>query len=148
MSNQTQTSFENDTLTVTRLYNAPRADVFDAWMNIDKMNQWYGPDGTLEVKSNIEAKVGGSYNHEMIFEGGRAHKSEATITEYDPPAVFAYSSAGQNPGETMDVRVEFIEQGNATMVRLTHGVSENMAKFVTPAWTAAFDKLAGFLQSS
>jgi len=148
MNQLTESKFENDVLTVKRLYNAPRADVFDAWMSAEKMNQWYGPDGTREVKSDIVAKVGGIYNHEMIFEGGKSHKSEATITEYDPPVLFAYSSPGQNPGETMEIRVEFIEQGNATLVLLTHGVSENMAKFVTPAWTAAFEKLATFLQSS
>lgn len=148
MSDVTETNFENDILTVTRLYNAPKADVFDAWMNTEKMDQWYGPNGTIGVKSTIEAKIGGTYAHEMEFEGGRTHTSEGTITEYDPPNAFAYHSPspGQSEGQGMTIRIEFIEQGNNTLVRLTHaGVSEQTAQFVTPAWVGAFEKLADFL---
>ena len=149
MSDLTNTEFKDGVLTVTRLYSAARPNVFDAWMNTEKMNQWYGPEGTVEVKSNIEANMNGNYDHEMIFEGGRSHKSEGTIIEYDPPAAFAYRSEGPGPDDVMTVRVEFIEQGSDTLVRLTHeGVTEQMAQFVSPAWTAAFDKLAGFLQAS
>ncbi|HHB81862.1 MAG TPA: hypothetical protein ENK61_00145 [Devosia sp.] len=149
MSDSTSAEYKDGVLTVTRLYNAPRADVFDAWMNTQKMNQWYGPEGTVEVKSDIEANMGGKYAHEMIFEGGRVHKSQGTIIEYDPPSAFAYRSEGPGPDDVMTIRVEFIEQGSNTLVRLTHkGVTEQMAQFVSPAWSGAFDKLAGFLQSS
>ncbi len=147
MSTTAETNFENDVLTVTRLYNASRADVFDAWMNAEKMNQWYGPNGTIGVKSTIEARVGGLYAHEMTFESGKTHTSEGTIVEYDPPDVFAYKSSGPGQGMEMIIRIEFIKQGNDTLVRLTHkGISEQAAQFVTPAWAGAFDKLADFLQ--
>jgi len=148
MSDLTESKFENDILTVKRLYNAPQADVFDAWLNAEKMDQWYGPNGTIGVKSNIEAKVGGIYAHEMTFEGGRTHSSEGTITEYDPPNVFAYESSAPGSDQKMTIRIEFIKQGNNTMVLLTHaGVSEQTAQFVTPAWIGALDKLAVFLEA-
>jgi len=147
MSEQTQSKFENDILTVTRVYNASKANVFDAWMNTEKMDQWYGPKGVVGIKSIIEAQAGGLYAHEMTFEGGKVHKSTGILTEYDPPNSFAYQSPGASPEETMTIRVEFIEQGTATLVRLTHaGVSEKMAQFVSPAWSAAFEKLVTFLQ--
>lgn len=148
MSQLTESKFENDILTLKRLYNASQADVFDAWMNAEKMDQWYGPNGTIGVKSNIEAKMGGIYGHEMTFEGGKTHSSEGTIVEYDPPNVFAYKSSGPGQGQNMTIRIEFIKQGNNTLVVLTHeGVSEQTAQFVTPAWIGALDKLAAFLQA-
>ena len=63
----TESSFSKGTLTITRLYDAPREAVFDAWIETSKVQQWWGCAQTTAVRSEIEPKIGGVYNHHMTL---------------------------------------------------------------------------------
>ena len=55
----TDIQFEGDTLTLTRVYDAPREEVFDAWVAVNKVEKWWGCRQTTKVQSQIEPRVGG-----------------------------------------------------------------------------------------
>ncbi len=149
----TKTEYDNNgTLVVIRVYDAPRQAVFDAWMETSKVQDWWGCADTVEVKSEIEPKLGGKYCHEMTLRNGYVQPGRAEFIEYDPPRVFAYAAPRSDEmpeGEGMDmkVRVEFIElNDNQTEVRLTHtGIPHEFSPFIEDGWTAAFGKLFRFL---
>ncbi len=148
MSN-TDIRFEDGTLYVTRIYNAPREAVFDAWINTSKIEQWWGCAQTTAVQSDIEPKLGGKFNHIMTLKGVGDYPMSSCFTEYDPPAKLAYTAEATDNAPAMKVTVEFLEHPDGTEVRLVHeGLPEDFIQYVRPGWTAAFDKLEKFLQTA
>lgn len=148
----TQTQYEDGKLIVTRTYDAPREAVFDAWIATSKLEQWWGCADTMEVKAEVEPKLGGKYCHEMTLRGGHVQPGQAVFVEFDPPSVLAYAAPRsdempEGEGDNMLVRVEFIDRGeNRTEVRLTHsGIPHEFSPFIIDGWGAAFGKLYRFL---
>lgn len=148
----TQTEYEDGTLVVTRVYDAPQQTVFDAWIETSKVQEWWGCADTLEVKSEIEPKLGGKFCHEMSLRGGHIQPGLAVFVEFDPPSVLAYAAPRsdempEGEGTDMLVRVEFIDLGDdKTKIRLTHsGIPHEFSPFIIDGWAAAFGKLFRFL---
>ena len=142
----TKTTYENGRLTVARVYDAPREEVFEAWIETAKVEKWWGCADTTKVKSEVEPRVGGKYCHLMTIREVGDYPMNAVITEYDPPALLAYELEGMAPGQTMTVRVVFTEIGDQTEVRLTHdNLPTEMGDMVSAGWTASFGKLDRFL---
>ena len=53
---------------ITRIFDAPRDLVFQAWTDPDQVAQWYGPDGfdTPRETVTIDLRVGGRYELRMV----------------------------------------------------------------------------------
>ncbi len=150
----TETKFEDGNLIVTRVYDAPRDVVFDAWFETSKVQQWWGCAECTSVRSEIEPKVGGQYNHHMTIEGAGEVPGFATLTEYDPPSRLAFTSAAPDDRDSnMIVSVDFTEVDGGTLVRLVHAGIPNirvdgnveLLEIIRSGWTAAFGKLGAFL---
>lgn len=152
----TQTSFENGNLTVVRTYKAPIDKVFDAWIETSKVKNWWGCAECTDVRSEIEPKVGGKYNHHMTIEtpAGK-HEAEgfATLIEYDPPNRLSYTS--NDIEDKMLITVDFAEVDGGTQVTLVHANIPDMkvqgdvklSDVITGGWSAALGKLDLFLSS-
>jgi len=152
----THTSIEDGKLIVTRTYDAPRERVFEAWIETSKVQKWWGCAECTNVRSEVEAKVGGSYNHHMTVHG-QDIPGFATLTEYDPPSRLAFRMAGPDGSDTgMQVTVEFKDVDGGTLVKLVHeGIPDTRVQgdielraIVREGWTAAFGKLAVFVETA
>ncbi|MEM9367994.1 MAG: SRPBCC domain-containing protein [Planctomycetota bacterium] len=152
----TETRVENGVLIVTRTYNASRELVFEAWVNTSQVQQWWGCLECTSVRSEIEPKVGGHYNHHMTIDKVGNVCTFATLTEYDPPRRLSYTTP--LPGDdsvVMTVKVTFTESLNGTCVRLEQaGIpnirvdgNQDLREIIRSGWSAAFDKLARLLGS-
>ncbi len=145
----TDIRFEDRKLFVTRVYAAPREAVFEAWVETSKVEQWWGCAQTTAVRSEIEPKVGGKYNHLMTIEGAGEYPGTSTFTEYDPPTRLAYASEASETAPAMKVSVDFLEHPDGTELRFVHeGLPDEVAEDVRGGWTAAFGKLDAFLKIS
>lgn len=145
----TDIKYENGKLYVTRVYAAPRAAVFDAWIETSKVDQWWGCAQTTAVRSEIEPRVGGKYNHLMTIEGAGDFPAQATISEFDPPNRLAYESPASEMAPAMKVTVDFLEHPDGTEVRLVHeGLPEDFVDMVSKGWPAAFEKLEKLLTAN
>ena len=71
------------TFTITRVYDAPREDVFNAWIDPDRLARWFGPRGvhTPRETISIEPAVGGELRLTMV--------DDASGAEY--PALFRFT---------------------------------------------------------
>jgi uncharacterized protein YndB with AHSA1/START domain len=49
----------------SRVFDAPRDQVFDAWTKPEKMAQWWGPKGAKVIKSDMDFRPGGTYHYCM-----------------------------------------------------------------------------------
>lgn len=138
----TEATYADGVLTLRRIYNAPREAVFDAWVETSKVERWWGCGQTTRVRSAVEPHIGGKYHHLMTHEVAGDIPMEGEFTEFDPPAALAYRVADVHTGQTMEVRVEFIERGSATEIVLTHrGAPAELKDIIIGGWSAAFDKL-------
>lgn len=147
----TEASFSGGTLTMSRTYSAPREAVFEAWVETSKVEQWWGCAQTTAVRSEIEPRVGGVYNHHMTIENAGEYPGTSHFVEFDPPKRLAYASEAPDGSGRMTVTVDFIEVEGGTQVQLTH---DNIPTEVGPphlptiieaGWTAALGKLDDFL---
>jgi len=60
-------------IVITRVFNAPRRLVFEAWTKPEHVRLWYGPrDLTLSV-CEIDLRPGGSYRYVLRDASGDAH---------------------------------------------------------------------------
>jgi uncharacterized protein YndB with AHSA1/START domain len=47
-------------ITITRVFNAPRALVFKAWTDAHELAQWWGPKGFTNPVCELDVRVGGA----------------------------------------------------------------------------------------
>ena len=152
----TEIKFEDGNLIVTRIYDAPRDLVFEAWIETDKLQKWWGCAQCVGVRSEVEPKLGGKYNHHMTIEGVEQEVPDnSTIVEFDPPKKLAYQTdLPHDPNTKMVVSVEFTEVDEGTKVVLIHsGIPDikvegdfELRQIVQAGWTAAFEKLGNLFQ--
>lgn len=53
------------TLTLARLFNAPRERVFEAWTQAEHLAQWWGPEGFMAPVCEVDARPGGAIRIHM-----------------------------------------------------------------------------------
>lgn len=141
------------------VFNAPRARVFDAWINPELLAQWFAPDGcTLHIAS-IDVRAGGTYHWCVRNPEFGPCWSIGTYLEVTRPERLVFTSViadaqgrpatpesqGHDPAwpaETL-VRVTFTERGSQTVVRLEQTVSEALAKRTGahPSWISMLARL-------
>ncbi len=139
------TDYADGALTISRLYDAPREVVFEAWVEVAKVQQWWGCADTTKVRSDIDRHVGGKYCHVMTIHGNN-HNAAATITNYDPPNQLAYETEATDYSPKMSVVVSFTEENGKTRVTLVHsGLPGELSEIVTGGWSAGLGKLDDFL---
>ena len=82
-------------LTLTRTIRAPRAKVFDAFVNPDQLRRWFGPRGHTVAEATVDAKVGGRYRLLMQPMAGRLSPSAACIARSRRPRGWCSPGSGK-----------------------------------------------------
>jgi uncharacterized protein YndB with AHSA1/START domain len=115
-------------LELTHRYAAPREDVFDAWINPTVLRRWWAAQPTWETPvAEVDPTEGGRYRLSMRTDTGDVHTVGGAFTEVRPPERISYTWAWEEgpegvmagSAETLVV-VDFLEDGDGTLVRLTH----------------------------
>ena len=72
-------------IVITRMIDAPRELVFDAFSEVRHLSRWWGPDGFSTTTRSFEFHVGGVWDFEMHGPDGVDHQEWITWTEITPP---------------------------------------------------------------
>lgn len=91
------TSTADRELVITRVINAPRELVFEAWTKPEHLHNWWGPNGCITTTQEISVKVGGRWKFVMQTPDGTKYPNEIVFHEIDPPARLHYGHSG--PGD-------------------------------------------------
>lgn len=86
----------------TRVLNAPRELVFDAWTKPEHLAEWYGPNGFTITTKTIEVKPGGRWDFIMHGPEGDDYPNKIKFLEVIKPEKLVYTHTGD--GETDDVK--------------------------------------------
>jgi uncharacterized protein YndB with AHSA1/START domain len=137
---------------ITRIFDAPREEVFRAWTDPDGVAAWFGPAhlDTPREKVRIDLRVGGRYELTMVRrDGGGEFSIGYEIVELVEPELLVLRSdpmpeAGMH--EPTVVRVELHDHGPKTRMTLTDGPMPAAGRDHAEAgWLGAMDKLAALV---
>jgi uncharacterized protein YndB with AHSA1/START domain len=105
---------------VTRLLNAPRELVFEAFTDPKHLIHWYGPDGFTLTNKSIDLKPGGSWRFTMHGPDGRDFQNRVIFMEVIKPEKIVYRHSGEDDTENISfhVTVTFEKEGNQTLLTM------------------------------
>jgi uncharacterized protein YndB with AHSA1/START domain len=131
---------------ITRIFDAPREEVFKAWTDPDEVAKWYGPESfdTPREKVHIELRVGGRYELTMVQRGGGEFPIGYDIIELVEPELLVLRSdpmPEMGMHEPTVTRVELHDHGGKTRMTLSDGPYPAGGGHAEAGWNAAFDKL-------
>ncbi len=132
-------------------FAASRDQVFEAWTNPEVLKRWWAAAPTWETPlAEVDVREGGSYRLSMLTDEGETHTVRGEYREISPPERLAYTwswEEGPEPAmagsdETLVV-VEFLEDGDGTLVKLTHSgfASEEIKGMHAHGWEAVLANL-------
>jgi uncharacterized protein YndB with AHSA1/START domain len=138
-------------VTVTRIFDAPRALVFEAFTSPEHLKRWWGPHGFTVHVCEMEARVGGAWHIRMRSPQGVEDRQRGVIREIVAPERFVFTYAfedesGRRGHETI-VTVTFADVGNKTEVTVHQGIFESVEvrDDHVRGWGEALDNFASYL---
>jgi uncharacterized protein YndB with AHSA1/START domain len=139
-------------LTLTRIIDAPRAAVFNAWIDPTLVARWFGPGGVTAEIDRLEPRAGGVYRIRMRRPGGAESVVGGVYRELVPPErlVFTWTwerAAGLNAGRESIVTVTFAARGDRTEMTLRQEllIDAESRDSHRHGWTGSFEKLAALV---
>ncbi len=135
-------------LTITHKLPAPPEHCFRAWTDPQALKQWFGP-GEIEVlRAETDPRVGGRYRILARSPSGEEHDVSGVFREVVPNRKLVFTWAWRSTPERQSlVTVEFIPEGTATALTLTHEqfADEGARDRHSHGWAACLDKLTAFV---
>jgi uncharacterized protein YndB with AHSA1/START domain len=118
--------------TTTRVYDAPRERVWQAWTEAERLNQWFAPRGFQTVRNKMDLRPGGLYHYCLRMPDGSEMWGKWVFREIVKPEklVFIVSFSDAKGGTTrhpmnphwphqMHSTVTFEAQGSKTKVSVS-----------------------------
>jgi uncharacterized protein YndB with AHSA1/START domain len=85
-------------IVITRVVNAPRELVWEAWTDPKQVAQWWGPRGFTTTIEEMDVRVGGAWKHVMHGPDGTDYPNQSVFTEVVKPARIVFSHGGGKKG--------------------------------------------------
>lgn len=138
-------------LTLTRIFDAPRNLVFQAWTDPELLAQWWGPKTFTNPVCEFDARPGGKIHIDMRAPNGTVYPMTGTVVEivYGERLVFK-SVAEDHDGNILiegHTIVAFEDLGAKTKVTIQARaaaivpIAIDMLKGMEAGWTGSLEKL-------
>jgi uncharacterized protein YndB with AHSA1/START domain len=102
---------------ITRLFDAPRALVFEAWTKAEHVAHWWDPSGVPLAVCEIDLRPNGAFRWvNRAPDGGEGHCFAGIYREITPPGRLVFTSpSSPDQGATL----VFTEEGKRTKLTMT-----------------------------
>ncbi len=109
-------------LQVSRIFQAKREHVFEAWVKPELMKKWFCPQELTVGNVSAEAKVGGKYSITMKDPNqGKVFTTFGTYKEIIPNQKLVFTWEWEQPDQAESVvTVDFKDKNGGTEVTVTH----------------------------
>jgi uncharacterized protein YndB with AHSA1/START domain len=145
------TNYGEATVVITRVFDAPRALVWQAWTDPKMLGQWFGPRGFTASVPQLDVRVGGALRIVMHGPDGNDYPMKGVFTEVKASERLVFSNiAVDNDGNHLlegETIVTLTEQdGKTTIVVKSHAVglvpaAPQMLAGMEAGWTQSIDKM-------
>lgn len=107
-------------IVITRVFDAPRELVFEAWTNPKHVAQWWGPNGFTTTIQEMDVRPGGIWRLVMRGPDGTDYKNKIVFSEVVKPERLVYRHVPEAGTEstTHESTVTFVELGGKTEVTM------------------------------
>jgi uncharacterized protein YndB with AHSA1/START domain len=105
-------------IVVTRVFDAPRTLVFDAWTDAKHVGRWWGPKGFTTTTHAIEVRPGGVWRFTMHGPDGTDYPNKITYLEIVKPERLVYDHGDQGEPGYFQSTVTFAEEGMKTRLSM------------------------------
>src|ERR1700752_2513004 len=83
-------------LVITRIFDAPREVVFNAWSEPERAMRWWGPQGFTTAHCEMDVRPGGTYRVCMRSPEGTEHWQRGVCREVVEPERLVFSFAWED----------------------------------------------------
>jgi len=106
-------------IVMTRVFNAPRQMIYDAWTKPELLKRWFGPRGWSLVVCEIDLRVGGKWRFVLRGPDGNEMGMGGVYRELAPPERDVHTEKFDDfPGESLVTGV-LVESGGKTTMTAT-----------------------------
>jgi uncharacterized protein YndB with AHSA1/START domain len=109
------TSTADREIVITRVFNAPRELVFNAWTDPKHVDHWWGPRGFTTQTSEMDVRPGGVWRFVMRSAEFGSYPNKIVFLEVVAPERLVYDHGADDQSEpAFRVTVTFTAQGQKT----------------------------------
>jgi uncharacterized protein YndB with AHSA1/START domain len=133
-------------LRIERTFNAPVAEVFEAWTSAEVLRRWWHAEHDWETpRAEVDLRVGGAIRITMRNpRDGAEYTGGGEFTEIRPHErlAFTWSWDDRAASGSQRIEIDFLDHGETTTVVLTHtGLEEQARESFRDGWQNSFDNL-------
>lgn len=143
---------ESNVISLTRVYDAPLAAVWDAWTQPDEVDQWWGPRGFTLTTHSRDLRTGGHWHYTMHGPDGTDYENTTQYLDVLPMQRLVYDHGGHRDRPPLfRVTALFTERDGRTQLDMamafaTPEVAREMGGFIRQAGgESTWDRLAEYL---
>ena len=111
-------------ITITRVFDAPRALVFKAWTDAAQLAQWWGPKGFTNPVCEVDLRIGGAIRIDMRSPDGHVYPMRGEFREIVPPERLVFTNIAVDGSDKPIIEglttVTFAERGGKTTLTLPY----------------------------
>jgi uncharacterized protein YndB with AHSA1/START domain len=141
---------------ITRVFDAPRERVFEAWTKPEHLKHWFSPTGFTAPECEVDFRVGGIWSLTMRSPEGEDFRSRGVYREIDPPKRLVFTDVlvdeGDSPLFEALTTVTFEDRHGMTLLKVQVSVGEIFDPAGAAAvagmeegWTETLDHLAAYV---
>lgn len=140
---------ENELLS-SRVFQYPRAVVFDAYADKEKVKHWWGPDGFTNTIHELDLRVGGKYKLTMHGSDGKNYENCSHFEIVDIPKKLVLQRETV-PLFNMTMTFEEVDGGAGTKLTwhtvFPKPIDPKFREFITAANQQNYNRLEAFLKN-
>src|SRR5689334_3783060 len=113
----TESATADREIVISRVINAPRELVFEAFTEVRHLSRWWGPEGFTTTTRAFEFRVGGAWDFVMHGSDGTDFQEWIAWTEITPPERIAMRH-GESPDDpnAFESVITFTADGDTTRI--------------------------------
>jgi uncharacterized protein YndB with AHSA1/START domain len=133
-------------LRLSRVFDAPRRLVFEAWSKPEHLSRWFAPRPLTISRCELDLRAGGAFRLVMRTPDGIEFPMDTTFREVVPQERIVFAGVIHGGVEVVTT-VTFVEHdGKTTMnVHQTFSTESDATRGAPQGWAATLDQLGEFV---
>ena len=133
-------------LVLTRVFDAPRRLVFEAWTKAEHVSRWFAPKPLTMSRCEVDFRPGGIFRFVMRAAAGTQYPFEGVFREIVVPERIVFTGAVREGNATVTT-ITFAEHDGKTTLTMhqTFTFESDATRGAKQGWTMTLDQLGEHL---